>query len=243
MATGWSTRELAEMAGTSVKAVRHYHDVGLLDEPERQPNGYKVYEAPHLDRLLHILRLRGIGLPLSRISEVLRTDDADGQVTQQLVEHIDASIRRLSAARAELVAAASSTPEHWKYPRGFAELAPHLSDADRMASLVLARHYSDEAMDSLREMNATPHPVDAELASLPEDATDAAIEDLATRLAPIIARVKADHPMPERVLRMEGPARHQAAASISRALTGIYNEAQLRATHRALELDDPQDPP
>ena len=29
----WSTRELAELAGTTVKAVRHYHEIGLLDEP------------------------------------------------------------------------------------------------------------------------------------------------------------------------------------------------------------------
>jgi len=29
----WSTRELAELAGTSVKTVRHYHQLGLLDEP------------------------------------------------------------------------------------------------------------------------------------------------------------------------------------------------------------------
>ncbi|WP_433560110.1 MerR family DNA-binding transcriptional regulator [Pseudonocardia xinjiangensis] len=26
----WSTRELADLAGTTVRAVRHYHDVGLL---------------------------------------------------------------------------------------------------------------------------------------------------------------------------------------------------------------------
>ena len=31
----WSTRQLAELAGTSLRAVRHYHDVGLLPEPER----------------------------------------------------------------------------------------------------------------------------------------------------------------------------------------------------------------
>jgi hypothetical protein len=29
----WSTRELAELAGTTLRAVRHYHEVGLLAEP------------------------------------------------------------------------------------------------------------------------------------------------------------------------------------------------------------------
>src|SRR5204863_5377681 len=37
----WSTREIAELAGTSLRAVRHYHEVGLLAEPERRANGYK----------------------------------------------------------------------------------------------------------------------------------------------------------------------------------------------------------
>ncbi|MBB4854101.1 DNA-binding transcriptional MerR regulator [Mycobacteroides chelonae] len=27
---GWSTRELAELAGTSLRTVRQYHDIGML---------------------------------------------------------------------------------------------------------------------------------------------------------------------------------------------------------------------
>ncbi|MBB4789625.1 MerR family transcriptional regulator [Streptomyces nodosus] len=45
---GWSTREVAQLAGTTLRAVRHYHEVGLLDLPERQPNGYKKYRTEHL---------------------------------------------------------------------------------------------------------------------------------------------------------------------------------------------------
>lgn len=37
----WSTQQLADLAGTTVNTVRHYHRLGLLDEPERQGNGYK----------------------------------------------------------------------------------------------------------------------------------------------------------------------------------------------------------
>ncbi|MFE6709480.1 MerR family DNA-binding transcriptional regulator [Streptomyces sp. NPDC057695] len=35
----WSTRDIAELAGTSLRAVRHYHHIGLLDEPDRLSNG------------------------------------------------------------------------------------------------------------------------------------------------------------------------------------------------------------
>ncbi len=50
----WSTRQLAALAGTTLRAVRHYHEVGLLDEPERASNGYKQYRTEHLLRLLRI---------------------------------------------------------------------------------------------------------------------------------------------------------------------------------------------
>ncbi|GAA2582030.1 hypothetical protein GCM10010424_29910 [Streptomyces lienomycini] len=39
----WSTREMAELAGVSLRAVRHCHDIRLLEEPERRSNGYKQY--------------------------------------------------------------------------------------------------------------------------------------------------------------------------------------------------------
>src|SRR6185312_16235456 len=34
-AVAWSTSELAHLAGTTARTVRHYHDVGLLEEPRR----------------------------------------------------------------------------------------------------------------------------------------------------------------------------------------------------------------
>ena len=64
----WSTRELAELAGTSLRAVRHYHEVGLLPVPERHSNGYKQYGVSHLVRLLRIKRLVDLGFSLSQIA-------------------------------------------------------------------------------------------------------------------------------------------------------------------------------
>jgi len=70
-----STRELAELAGTTVKSVRYYHQLGLLDEPERLGNGYKQYEVRHLVRLLQITRLTELGVPLAQIESIGSTDD------------------------------------------------------------------------------------------------------------------------------------------------------------------------
>lgn len=65
----WSTSELATLAGTTVNTIRHYHRLGLLEEPDRRHNGYKQYEMVDLVRLLHIRRLVELGVPLSRIKE------------------------------------------------------------------------------------------------------------------------------------------------------------------------------
>src|SRR4029079_5232220 len=36
---------LAAYAGVTVRAVRHYHQIGLLPEPERTYSGYRTYDA------------------------------------------------------------------------------------------------------------------------------------------------------------------------------------------------------
>lgn len=64
----WSTRQLAELAGTTVKAVRHYHKIGLLEEPHRTSNGYKQYDVRHLLSLLRITRLTDLDMPLAQIA-------------------------------------------------------------------------------------------------------------------------------------------------------------------------------
>src|SRR5689334_4999697 len=69
-AAAWSTRQLAELAGTTIRTVRHYHQIGLLAEPERSRNGYKHYGTSHLARLLQIRRLADLGMPLSQIASL-----------------------------------------------------------------------------------------------------------------------------------------------------------------------------
>jgi DNA-binding transcriptional MerR regulator len=43
--------EVARLIGVSTKTIRYYHEIGLLDEPERATSGYRLYTARHLLRL------------------------------------------------------------------------------------------------------------------------------------------------------------------------------------------------
>jgi DNA-binding transcriptional MerR regulator len=70
------SKEIAGLAGVSIRTLRHYHQIGLLPEPPRTDNGYRIYGLPHLIRLLRIVRLTALGISLSQIPTLL--DDHTG---------------------------------------------------------------------------------------------------------------------------------------------------------------------
>ncbi len=63
--------QLAAYAGVTIKAVRHYHERGLLEEPPRDSSGYRRYSAQHAIDLVKIKTLAEAGVPLARIKELL----------------------------------------------------------------------------------------------------------------------------------------------------------------------------
>jgi DNA-binding transcriptional MerR regulator len=63
--------QLAAYAGVTIKAVRHYHQRGLLGEPSRDSSGYRRYAAEHAIELIKIKTLAEAGVPLARIKELL----------------------------------------------------------------------------------------------------------------------------------------------------------------------------
>ncbi len=66
--------QLAAYAGVTIKAVRHYHQRGLLAEPPRDSSGYRRYSAQQAIDLVKIKTLAEAGVPLARINELLAAD-------------------------------------------------------------------------------------------------------------------------------------------------------------------------
>lgn len=99
------SKEIAERAGVTVRALRHYHQIGLLPEPARDANGYRRYGIQHLVRLLRIGRLSALGLSLRKLPAML--DSNDGRQTNVLDELDSAlakQIERLQEQRRILAA-------------------------------------------------------------------------------------------------------------------------------------------
>lgn len=142
----WSTRELAELANTTVNTVRHYHRVGLLDQPERRYNGYKQYEVRHLVRLLRIRRLAELGVPLSQMHELSEGADGSPDVLRELDAELQRSIERLQAARAD-IAAILDHQAPADGPGGFESVASRLSARDSSMIHIYSQLFDVDACD------------------------------------------------------------------------------------------------
>ncbi|MCC3772505.1 MerR family transcriptional regulator [Streptomyces sp. UNOC14_S4] len=88
--------ELAELAGVSTRAVRHYHHLGLLPEPRRLANGYRAYGLRDAVVLARVRRLTELGLSLDEVRDVL-ADDA-GRELREVLEELDAGLARQEEA-------------------------------------------------------------------------------------------------------------------------------------------------
>ncbi|WP_328390783.1 MerR family transcriptional regulator [Nocardia sp. NBC_00416] len=98
--------QLARYAGVTTKAVRVYHERGLLPEPSRDSSGYRRYSAEDAVELVKIKTLARAGVPLARIKELLAADPDDfaaavAEIDSALVERA-AEIRRTRERIAEL---------------------------------------------------------------------------------------------------------------------------------------------
>ncbi len=98
--------QLARYAGVTIKAVRVYHQRGLLPEPERDHSGYRRYSAEDAVDLVKIRTLARAGVPLARVKELLAASsdefaaaiaDIDGMLAERAEE-----IRRTREQIAEL---------------------------------------------------------------------------------------------------------------------------------------------
>jgi len=85
----WSIQDIARLAGTTSRTLRHYDDVGLLPPSRIAHNGYRHYDEAALVRLQRILLLRELGLGLPQIAEVLDPVNARQSEESALETHLE----------------------------------------------------------------------------------------------------------------------------------------------------------
>lgn len=138
--------QLAAYAGVTVRAVRFYHQKGLLPEPGRDVSGYRRYDAAAVVELIRIRTLAEAGVPLSRVRELLAADpDEFAAAVEQIDARLQAEIRERRRHRrriAQLAAGDSLAlpPEAVAYLDRMRELGfpQQMVDAERDAWILIA---------------------------------------------------------------------------------------------------------
>lgn len=107
--------ELAKRTGCNIETVRYYEKIGLLPDPPRTDNGYRVYATGHEQTLRFIMRSRELGFTIEGVRGLLSLVNGGeytcAEVRDRTVVHLKsvreriADLLKLEATLSETVAA------------------------------------------------------------------------------------------------------------------------------------------
>lgn len=69
--------DLAKKARVTVRTVRYYEELGLINPSDNSPGGFRLYTEDDLRRLLFIKRFKNLDFPLEEIQQLTIVKDAD----------------------------------------------------------------------------------------------------------------------------------------------------------------------
>lgn len=99
--------EVAERVGLSLRTVRYYEEMGLIEPETRTEGGFRLYTEAHGDRLALIRRMKPLGFTVQEMRELLDARDAlrdrgDEQAREQLAAFARVAAERCGELRATL---------------------------------------------------------------------------------------------------------------------------------------------
>ena len=102
--TTLTIKELTQAVGQGItpRMVRHYHQLGLLPQPQRSPGNYRLYTDRDIVRLQRIVALKNQGFQLNHIRQILEIEpetDNSKSLTEQLQKQYRAVMQQISQLR------------------------------------------------------------------------------------------------------------------------------------------------
>ena len=151
--------QLAAYAGVTVRAVRHYHQVGLLPEPERDASGYRSYGALAVVQLTKIRTLADAGVPLAKVGELLEADEETfAGAVQGIDKRLRGEIKRLQTNRKQIAQLAAGDslvlpPEVVAYLDRLRELgvSDRMVESERDGWILIAARWPDRIAEWMPE--------------------------------------------------------------------------------------------
>ena len=135
---GFFIGEVAEQAGTNPEAIRYYEAIGLLPEPQRGGNRYRLYSKEAVELLCFIQKAQGLGLRLSEIKEIvdLRLKGHEPCVhvrplLERKIADLDQRLNDLLTMRRKLKRLLAGWEEHGSRGKREAAVCPHIEATPR----------------------------------------------------------------------------------------------------------------
>jgi DNA-binding transcriptional MerR regulator len=70
-------KEVADLAGISVRTLHHYDEINLLKPDSLSEAGYRLYSEENIETLQQILFFKSLGLPLKQIQDIITSPTFD----------------------------------------------------------------------------------------------------------------------------------------------------------------------
>jgi len=67
--------QLSRLTGVNIETIRYYEKIGIMLHPPRNSSGYRIYSAPHLERLTFVRRSRELGFSQQEVRKLLTLVD------------------------------------------------------------------------------------------------------------------------------------------------------------------------
>lgn len=94
--------DFSRMTQLSVKALRHYHEIGLLEPVAVDPDsGYRIYDVEQVPTAQVIRRLKDLGMALDDVKRVLQAPDLTSR-NHAIVEHLQRMESELEQTKANV---------------------------------------------------------------------------------------------------------------------------------------------
>ena len=111
-----SIGDFAVMTSLSRKALRHYHDIGILEPAHIDSHtGYRFYDTSQVDHAHIIRRFRSLGMSIPDIKALLSTDDADARV-EIITTHLEQMEVQLQQTLDTVGTLRAAHGTHWSDP-------------------------------------------------------------------------------------------------------------------------------
>lgn len=87
--------EVAQRVGLSLRSVRYYEEIGLVEPSARTEGGFRLYSEEDVRRLLLVKRIKSLRVSLEEMSDILATIDEAERADELDDEALDRLVVRL----------------------------------------------------------------------------------------------------------------------------------------------------